>query len=376
MNVTKGLGGLRKRAAMVGRFARHRCLTDRSDLMSIMKLTATTAVIALTATTSFARDNVQVAGSSTVLPYAAIVAEAFGENFDFPTPVVESGGSSAGLKRFCDGVGANTLDIANASRAIRPAEIEVCAANGVTDIIEVRIGYDGIVFASDIDGNSFAFTPEDWYKALANEHFIDGALVPNTLETWDQVNPEFPAQPIQAFIPGTKHGTREVFEEKVILAGCEDGGFLQAMLDAGVDEDTAEGKCMEIRTDGRSVDIDGDYTETLARIEADSNGIGVFGLSFYENNTDKLQVATMNGVVPTVESIAAAEYPVSRPLYFYVKAAHIGVIPGLKEFAEFFVSDDVAGPFGPLAEYGLVSDPELMDVQATVANEVVMGSGS
>ena len=344
--------------------------------MSIMKLTATTAAIALTATTVAARDNVQVAGSSTVLPYAAIVAEIFGENFDFPTPVVESGGSSAGLKRFCEGVGANTIDIANASRAIRDSEIAVCAENGVTDIIEVRIGYDGIVFASDINGPSFEYTPVDWYKALAAEHFIDGELVPNTLETWDQVNPAFPAQPIQAFVPGTKHGTREVFEEKVILAGCEEGGFLQAMLDAGVDEDTAEGKCMALRTDGRSVDIDGDYTETLARIEADVNGIGVFGLSFYENNTDKLQVATMSGVVPTTESIAAGEYPVSRPLYFYIKAAHIGVIPGLKEYAEFFVSDDIAGPDGPLAEYGLVSDPELADVQATVADEVVLGSGS
>ena len=344
--------------------------------MSFIKLTATTAAIALTATASFARDNVQVAGSSTVLPYAAIVAEVFGENFDFPTPVVESGGSSAGLKRFCEGIGANTLDIANASRAIRPAEIAVCAENGVTDIIEVRIGYDGIVFASDINGNAFAFTPVDWYKALANEHFIDGELVPNTFETWDQVNPEFPAQPIQAFIPGTKHGTREVFEEKVILAGCEEGGFFEAMMAAGVDEDTAEGKCMAIRTDGRSVDIDGDYTETLARIEADSNGIGVFGLSFYENNTTKLQVATMNGVVPTVESIAAAEYPVSRPLYFYIKAGHIGVIPGLKEFAEFFISDDIAGPDGPLAEYGLVSDPDLWDVQDAVMNETLMGSDS
>ena len=344
--------------------------------MSIMKLTATTAALALTATTTFARDNVQIAGSSTVLPYASIVAEVFGENFDFPTPVVESGGSSAGLKRFCEGVGDNTIDIANASRAIRDREIAACADAGVTDIIEVRIGYDGIVFASDINGSSFEFTPEDWYKALANEHFIDGALVANTFETWDQVNPAFPAQPIQAFIPGTKHGTREVFEEKVILAGCEAGGFLQAMLDAGVDEDTAEGKCMAIRTDGRSVDIDGDYTETLARIEADTNGIGVFGLSFYENNTDKLQVATMNGVVPTTQSIAAAEYPVSRPLYFYIKAAHIGVIPGLKEFAEFFVSDDIAGPDGPLAEYGLVSDPELLNVQEAVANETLMGSGS
>ena len=344
--------------------------------MSIMKLTATTAVLALTATSSFARDNVQIAGSSTVLPYASIVAELFGENFDYPTPVVESGGSSAGLKRFCEGVGANTIDIANASRPIREREVAVCAEAGVTDIIEVRIGYDGIVFASDIAGNSFAFTPTDWYKALANEHFIDGALVANTFETWDQVNPEFPAQPIQAFIPGTKHGTREVFEEQVILAGCEDGGSFVAMLAAGVDEDTAEQKCMAIRTDGRSVDIDGDYTETLARIEADSNGIGVFGLSFYENNTNLLQVATMNGVVPTTESIAAGEYPVSRPLYFYIKAAHIGVIPGLKDFAEFFVSDDIAGPDGPLAEYGLVSDPELLDVQDSISNEVVMGSGS
>ena len=344
--------------------------------MSIMKLTATTAAIALTATTALARDNVQVAGPSTVLPYASIVAEVFGENFDFPTPVVESGGSSAGLKRFCEGVGANTIDIANASRAIREREIAVCADAGVTDIIEVRIGYDGIVFASDINGNSFAFTPEDWYKALANEHFIDGELVANTFETWDQVNPAFPAQPIQAFVPGTKHGTREVFEEKVILAGCEDGGFYEAMLAAGVDEDTAEQKCMAIRTDGRSVDIDGDYTETLARIDADSNGIGVFGLSFYENNTDKLQVATMAGVVPTTDSIAAGDYPVSRPLYFYIKAAHIGVIPGLKEFAEFFVSDDIAGPDGPLAEYGLVSDPDLLDVQETVSDEVVMGSGA
>ena len=344
--------------------------------MSFMKLTATTAAIFLTATTSFARESVQIAGSSTVLPYAAIVAELFGENFDYPTPVVESGGSSAGLKRFCEGVGVNTIDIANASRAMRPNEVAVCAENGVADIIEVRIGYDGIVFASDINGSAFAFTPTDWYRALANEIFVDGELVANTFETWDQVNPDFPPQPIQAFIPGTKHGTREVFEEKVILAGCAEGGYLQAMLDAGLDEDTAEGKCMAVRTDGRSVDIDGDYTETLARIQADTNGIGVFGLSFYENNTDKLQVATMGGVVPTTESIAAGEYPVSRPLYFYIKAAHIELIPGLKDYAEFFVSDDIAGPDGPLAEYGLVSDPDLMQVQDTVAEEIVMGSGS
>ena len=337
--------------------------------MSFVKLTASTfAVAAVSATAAAARDNVQVAGSSTVLPYATIVAEAFGENFDFPTPVVESGGSSAGLKRFCEGVGPNTIDIANASRKMREGEVAACAEAGVTDIIEVRIGYDGIVFASDIDGNAFEFTPEHWYKALAAEHFIDGELVANSLTNWSEVDPSLPDQPIAAFIPGTKHGTREVFEEKVILAGCEEGGFLQAMLDAGVDEDTAESKCMAIRTDGVSVDIDGDYTETLARINSNKDGIGVFGLAFYENNTDKLQVATMSGVVPSTETISTGEYPVSRPLYFYIKKAHIGVIPGLKEFAEFFVADEIAGPDGPLAEYGLVSDPALTETQEAIGS--------
>ena len=167
-----------------------------------------------------------------------------------------------------------------------------------------------------------------------------------------------------------------MFEEKVILAGCKDSGILAAMEAAGVDEDTAEGKCMAIRTDGKSVDIDGDYTETLARIESNKDGIGVFGLAFYENNTDKLQVATMSDVVPSTESISTGEYPVSRPLFFYIKKAHIGVIPGLKEFAEFFVADEIAGPNGPLAEYGLVSDPALAETQEAIANETVMGGGS
>ena len=321
------------------------------------------------------RDNVQVAGSSTVLPYASIVAEAFGENFDFPTPVVESGGSSAGLKRFCQGVGEEHTDIANASRKIRDKEIKACAENGVTDIIEVRIGYDGIVFASQLDGPAYnAFTPSDIFNALAPKVVVDGALVDNPYTKWSDFNADLPAEEILAFIPGTKHGTREVFEEKVVAAGCEATGAMAAMIAGGMSEDDAEDACLEVRTDGRSVDIDGDYTETLASIDANANAIGVFGLAFYENNTDKLKVATMSGVVPSTESIASGEYPVSRPLYFYVKKAHIGVIPGLKEFAEFFVADEIAGPDGPLAEYGLVSDPELADTQAVVSEEMTMGA--
>jgi phosphate transport system substrate-binding protein len=343
--------------------------------MSFMKLAISAlAITAVTATAASARDNVQIAGSSTVLPYASIVAEIFGENFDFPTPVVESGGSSAGLKRFCEGVGENTIDIANSSRAMRDGEVEACAEAGVTDIIEVRIGYDGIVFASQTDGPAFTeFTPAQWYNALAAELPVDGAMVANPNTNWSAVDAGLPDADIMAFIPGTKHGTREVFEEKVILQGCEDTGALEAIVEMnGGDEDAAEAACMAIRTDGLSVDIDGDYTETLSRIDANGNGVGVFGLAFYENNTDKLKVATMNGVEPTTETISAGDYPVSRPLYFYIKQAHIAVIPGVKEFAEFFVSDDMAGPDGPLAEYGLVSDPELADMQAVVADEITM----
>lgn len=199
--------------------------------MSFVKLTASTlAIAAVSATAAAARDQVQVAGSSTVLPYASIVAEAFGENFDFPTPVVESGGSSAGLKRFCEGVGENTIDVANASRRIKDKEIAACAENGVTDIIEVRIGYDGIVFASDINANSFEYTPTDWFLALSDKILVDGQLVDNPNTTWADVNADFPAVDIQAFVPGTKHGTREVFEDKVILAGCEATGAFEHLL--------------------------------------------------------------------------------------------------------------------------------------------------
>ena len=339
-----------------------------------VKLTASAlAIAAVAATSAAARDQVQVAGSSTVLPYASIVAEAFGENTDFPTPVVESGGSSAGLKRFCQGVGTEHTDVANASRKIREKEIKACAENGVTEIIEVRIGYDGIVFASQKDGPAYtAFTQSDIFNALAPKVMVDGKLVDNPHKQWSDFNADLPSEDILAFIPGTKHGTREVFEEKVVAAGCEATGAFEAMMAAGMSEDDAEDACLEVMSDGRAVDIDGDYTETLASIDANANGIGVFGLAFYENNTDKLKVATMAGVSPSTETIATGEYPVSRPLFFYVKKAHIGVIPGLKEYAQFFISDELAGPEGPLAQYGLVSDPALAETQANVDAEGAM----
>ena len=328
--------------------------------MTLLKLSTAALVASVAfAGAASARDQIQVAGSSTVLPYAKIVAEGFGETFSqFKTPVVESGGTGAGLKEFCKGVGPDTIDIANASRKINEKELDACKAAGVTEVQEVKIGYDGIVFATDAGNADLALVPSDLYKALAAQIVVDGKLVANPYKKWSEVNPALPDVEIAAYIPGEKHGTREVFEEKVLAAGCKDTGA-QDVIKAAIAEKADQHKaCVAVRKDGLAVDIDGDYSETLARISANKNGIGVFGLSFFENNADKLKVATVNGIVPSVDTISSGEYPVSRPLFFYVKKAHLGVIPGLKEFVEFFVSDQMIGPDGPLAEYGLVAAPD------------------
>ena len=312
------------------------------------------SILALTvATSAHARDQIQVTGSSTVLPYATIVAEAFGENFDFPSPVVEGGGSGAGRKKLCEGVGENTVDIANSSSKMKEEEWAKCEA-AIGAITEVRIGYDGIVFASNIGQlNIKDLTVLQLYTALHAD---------STAKLWSDIDPALPAVDILAYIPGTKHGTREVFDVKVMEAGCKEALGVEKL------DDDQKKSCVEVRTDGAAVDIDGDYTETLARLDANKTSLGVFGLSFYQNNTDKLEVATVSGVSPSVETISSGDYPISRPLYFYVKNAHLDVIPGLKEYVSFFVSDEMAGPGGALAEYGLVPDPELAATQETVAN--------
>ena len=329
--------------------------------MTKFLLTASAAAVAIAATVgaAAARDQIQIAGSSTVLPYAKIVAETFGETFtNFKTPVVESGGSGAGIKEFCKGVGEETIDIANSSRKIKEDELKSCVDAGVKDVQEVKIGYDGIVFATDIGGPDWALTPEDVYKALAAQIVVDGKFVDNPNTKWNQVNPALPDWDIAAYIPGEKHGTREVFEEKLIIAGCKALGGPDAAKAAGMDDKAADASCKAVRKDGKAVDIDGDYTETLARIDSNKTGVGVFGLAFYENNADKLKVATVGGIVPSTETIAKGEYPVSRPLFFYVKKAHLGVVPGLKEYVEFFLDDQMVGPESPLAEYGLVPAPD------------------
>jgi phosphate transport system substrate-binding protein len=334
---------------------------NASEREIIMKIARIAGVAALTAgllacAGAFARDQIQISGSSTVLPYAKIVAEQFGETFpDFKTPVVESGGTGAGIKQFCEGVGEDKTDIANASRPMNADELATCKANGVTDVEEVQIGYDGIVFATDINGPDFVLTPKMVHDALAAQLVVDGKLVDNPNQTWHDVDATLPEWPIEAYVPGEKHGTREVFETKLLAAGCDTDAVKATGLTEAADVTKA---CIAMRKDGKAIDIDGDYTETLARIDSNKQGVGVFGLAFYEQNADKLKVATVNNIVPSTETIASGEYPVSRPLYFYVKKAHLGVIPGLQEYVDFFISDDMIGPDSPLADYGLVSAPD------------------
>ncbi|MEN3950710.1 substrate-binding domain-containing protein [Iodidimonas sp. SYSU 1G8] len=314
---------------------------------------ATVAVVSAAASgAAFARDQIQVAGSSTVLPFATVVAEQFGKQGKYKSPVVESGGSSAGLKKFCEGVGPNYIDVANSSRAIKTSEVEACNKAGVTGIMEVKFGYDGIVFATPVGKTAMAFTPKDIYLALASQVPVKGKLVANPNKTWKDVNPSFPDAPIMAFIPGEKHGTREVFEEKVLTVGCEEFPEI-----AKLDKDAKKKACNHVRKDGLAVDIDGDYTETLARLKSNPDGVGVFGLSFYDQNRDKIQVSTVNGVTPSMDTIGSGEYPVSRPLFFYVKKAHLAAIPGLKQYAEFFLSEDMIGDDGMLIEKGLIPAP-------------------
>lgn len=297
-----------------------------------------------------ARDTIQIAGSSTVLPFASIVAEEFGNTFpQYKTPVVGSGGSSGGLRQFCQGVGDNTIDIANASRKIKDSEIESCNKAGVNKIQEIKIGYDGIVFASNSNKAAFKLKPYHVFAALAEKMPAKGKLIANPYTRWNQIDKALPNEPITLVIPASNHGTREVFQEKMVSAGCEAYTYFK-----NLDKDAREKACSTFRKDGRVVEIAGDYTETLARLKTSPSAVGVFGLSFYDQNRDRLRVATVNGVTPSEATVISGKYPVSRPLYFYVKGEHLQAIKGLPQYVEFFVSPKVSGPNSKLVNAGLI----------------------
>ncbi|MGI9365616.1 MAG: PstS family phosphate ABC transporter substrate-binding protein [Rhizobiaceae bacterium] len=331
-------------------------------------LTAAFAAVCLSSSASFARDQINIVGSSTVFPFATAVAERFGKNTDFKTPVVESTGSGGGLKLFCAGVGENTPDITNASRRIKSSEVELCAKNGVAEIVEVKVGYDGIVLSNSRASEVMKLTRKDIFTALAKDVPVDGKLVPNPYTTWKQVNASLPDVKIEVLGPPPTSGTRDAFVELAMEGGCKGYEMIAAMKKS--DSKGYKAVCHTIREDGAFVEAGENDNLIVQKLEANPAAFGIFGYSFLDQNSDKVQGSEIEGNLPTFEKIAAGDYPVSRSLYFYVKKAHIGVIPGLEGFLAEFTSEDAFGEDGYLGEKGLIpmTEDEAAAVKAAVAN--------
>lgn len=341
----------------------------------IKRSTAIAALATMAAGAAFAqaaRDHVNIVGSSTVYPFTTVVAEQFGRTSSFKTPKVESTGTGGGFKLFCGGVGVQHPDIANASRAIKDSEIGQCRANGVEDIIEVKIGYDGIVIANARDGANYDFRLQDLYMGLAKQVPGGEDFVANPNTAWNQVNPALGAQRILVYGPPTTSGTRDAFLELGMAPGAEQIPALAAIKAS--DEDRFETLAHTLREDGSWIDAgenDNAIVQTLTRTPG---SLGVFGFSFLEQNMDSVKPQTIDGVTPTVATIADGSYPLARSLYIYVKKAHIGVTPDLQEFVQAFLSDAAAARGGYLQDRGLVplQETELAAERAKVASGAAM----
>ena len=309
------------------------------------------------------RDSVRAVGSSTVYPFAKVVAENFTRsNSGFSSPIIESTGTGGGIELFCQGVGANTPDIANASRRMKASEFEKCQKNGVKEITEIQVGLDGIAFASKKGGIDMNLTPEIVYNALAANPYGK----PQTAKTWKDVDPSLPAKPILVYGPPSTSGTRDALKELILSKGCDANAEMKALKDS--DKDRHEQVCTEVRTDGAYVDQGEQDNLIVQKIESNPDAIGVFGYSYLEENLDQLDGLTMNGVEPTYDNIASFKYPGARPLFIYVKNAHLDAIRGLREFvgewAKSWAKD------GPLAKIGLVAatpEVEAKSAQAAAA---------
>lgn len=342
----------------------------------------TASVLALTAAAAlpaFARDQIMIVGSSTVFPYTQAVAEEFA-NQGGAAPVVESTGTGGGMQIFCGGVGEAHPDITGASRAMKKSEYELCVTNGVTDITEALIGYDGLAIAvSRANETDWNLTLTQVYMALAAKVPVDGALVDNPYKMWSDIDASLPATPILAFGPPPTSGTRDAFVELAMHAGCEATDFAKAQKEA-LDKDAykkfVEEDCSRMRQDGLFVEAGENDNLIVQRLEADPNAVGIFGYSFLYENLDKLKDVKIDGVEANQETIASFEYPISRPLYFYVKNAHRGVIPGLNEFLATYASEDALGSGGYLEERGLVvlAEDKLTALQDALTNAVNMAA--
>ena len=331
--------------------------------MKLNKALATVALagsVAAMSAPAMARDTISIVGSSTVYPFATVVAERFGTKTDFSTPKLESTGSGGGLKLFCQGIGTQHPDITNASRRMKTSEFELCQSNGVTDITEFRIGSDGIVIASSKEAENLDITLEQLFLALGSKVPVNGEWVANPNKNWSDVDSSLPNKPIRVMGPPPTSGTRDSFNELALAAGCDE--LPEA---ASLSKDEHASICESVREDGAFIEAGENDNLIVQKLIGDTDMYGVFGYSFLEENADRLQDATLNGMVPTAEAIAADEYPVARSLFFYVKKAHVGVVPGIQEYAQEFTGMGAMGPNGYLKSVGLIVPPRdaLMDLQ-------------
>jgi len=302
------------------------------------------------------RESIRAVGSSTVFPFAKLVAESLARsNPELPSPLIESTGTGGGMNLFCKGVGFDHPDVTNASRRMKLSEFEDCQANGVTAITEIQIGLDGLAMASAKNGITLPLTTEMVYRALAANPYGK----PQTAKTWKDIDPSLPADPILVYGPPTSSGTRDSFEELIMIKGCEQNPEMKALKESN--EDEFEKTCSDVRTDGQYVDQGENDNLIVQKLQANPRSIGIFGYSYLEENLDKLHGLTMNGVEPTYETISSASYPGARQMYIYVKKAHLDSIRGLREFVAEWAK--AWGRGGPLAAQGLVVNPD--DVMAT-----------
>ena len=311
------------------------------------------------------RDQVRIVGSSTVFPYSQAVAEEFAGMTGMRAPVVEGTGTGGGMQIFCGGVGPAHPDITGASRAMTKSEYDTCLANGVDSITEVLFGFDGLTIAHSIDGPPMNLTEAQIFQALAAKVEIDGEIVDNPYRRWNEIDPSLPDLAIQVFGPPPTSGTRDAFVELVMHDGCKAFPAIDAL-----EGDARRDVCDRMRQDGPFIEAGENDNLIVQRLQADNSALGIFGYSFLYENTDTLTPVTINGIGPSIDTIADGSYPVARPLYIYVKNAHRGVIPGLDEFVDLFVSEESFGPDGFLSERGLVALPEDQreDTRARVAS--------
>lgn len=321
-------------------------------LRKTMAVAAIAVASIAVAGTAHARDQIRVVGSSTVYPFTTAVAEQFGKTGKFKTPVVESTGTGGGFKLFCAGVGPDHPDISDASRAIKASEIETCAKNGVSDIVEVKIGYDGIVLAAAKRAHHIDVTRQQLFLALAKEVPVNGKLVENPYVTWNQIDPKLPAQKIEVLGPPPTSGTRDAFIELVFEHAAESFPELKELKKT--DEKAFKKAFSSIREDGAYIEAGENDNLIVQKLDANPNAFGIFGYSFLEQNEDKIQGSKVDGVAPSFDDIAGGKYPVSRPLFIYVKKAHVGQIPGIKEFLAEYSSEKSWGKTGYLADKGLI----------------------